>query len=126
MLGDWCYLGTPQSPGIGDLRIKFEIIRPGAVCIFIGIFLILRPFSVILDVIPLMGNIAEFGTGLAVAVVSLFLSLLIIAVAWFSYRPLVSACLIGAAVVSILLIGTAKKHRAAGCWDLMRGATKRA
>jgi hypothetical protein len=170
VLGDWCYLGNPQAPGIGDLRVKFEIIRPGtmsivarqvqntfepytassgktveliepgvhsrdsmftdaknenkmiawvlravgAVCIFIGIFLILRPFSVILDVLPLIGNIAEFGTGLTAMVIALVLSLLIIAVAWFSYRPLLSVGLIGAAVVSILLIGMAKKRRTTG------------
>ncbi|MBI5589532.1 MAG: TMEM43 family protein [Deltaproteobacteria bacterium] len=170
VLGDWCYLGNPQTPGIGDLRVKFEIIRPGtvsivarqvqntfepytassgktveliepgihspdsmftdaknenkmiawvlravgAVCIYIGIFLIMRPFSVFLDVIPLIGNIAGFGIGLAAMVIALILSLLIIAAAWFSYRPLLSVVLVCAVVVSILLMGMTKKRRIAG------------
>jgi hypothetical protein len=94
-----------------NMMIAWVLRAVGTLGVFLGIFLIMRPVSVVLDVIPILGNIAEFGMGLAAFVTALALSLLIIAVAWFSYRPLLSACLIGAAVVAILLSGTAKKGR---------------
>jgi len=170
VLDSWSYLGNPQSPGVGDIRVRFEIIRPGPVsivakqvqntfepytahsgktvelikpgihsqeslfaatknenktlawilravgafCLFLGIFLFMRPFSVFLDVIPLLGNIAEFGAGLAAIVIALPLSLVIIAAAWFSYRPVLSMSLIGSAVAIILLFGMVKKRRTVG------------
>lgn len=156
----WCYLGNPQAPNIGDQRVKFEVIRPGAVSLisrqvgstfepytaksgqtvemiepgtrspesmfkqahdenkllawilrlvgvvlmFIAISLIFKPISVFLDVIPLLGNIAEFGTGLISFMAALVLSLVIIAVAWFTYRPLLSVCLLALGVGLVFLL----------------------
>ncbi|MFP5214066.1 MAG: TMEM43 family protein [Acidobacteriota bacterium] len=76
----------------------------GAVFMFIGFVLILKPISVFFDVLPILGDIAGLGTGLIAFVVSLSLSLLIVAIAWFSYRPILSVSLIGSAIVLLFLM----------------------
>ena len=166
---NWCYLGNPQTPNIGDQRVQFQTIRPGAVSLIarqtgatfepykaasgkdveliepgthspdnmfneaqqenkliawalrlggiflmiIAIALILKPISVFLDVIPLLGDIAGFGTGLVSFVAALSLSFLIIAVAWFSYRPLLSVGLIASGIALIFLMKMRKRRRIA-------------
>jgi hypothetical protein len=162
---DWCYLGNPQAPNIGDKRVKFQIIRPGtvsliarqagasfepytagsgktveliepgthspdsmfreaqeenkliawalrllgAVLMFVGILLILKPISVFFDVIPLLGSIAGFGAGLVALVGGLAISLTIIALAWFSYRPLLSIGLIASGIALLFLMKRRKR-----------------
>lgn len=63
-----------------------------------GFSLILRPISVVLDVLPFLGNIAGAGLGLVAGVISLFISLVVIAIAWLYYRPLLGIILLVAAV----------------------------
>jgi hypothetical protein len=70
----------------------------GAFCFFIGISLILKPLSVVLDVLPFLGNVAEAGIGLVAFVLALGLTLITVAIAWFYYRPLFAVVLIVAAV----------------------------
>ncbi len=81
----------------------------GFLCFFIGIAMILKPLSVVLDVLPFLGNVAEAGIGLVAFVVALGLTLVTVAIAWFVYRPLLAVVLIVAAVG--LFIGY-KKMRA--------------
>jgi hypothetical protein len=81
----------------------------GALCFFIGISLILKPLSVVLDVLPFLGNVAEAGIGLVAFVLALALTLITVAIAWFYYRPLLAVVLVLAAVG--LLLGY-KKLRA--------------
>jgi hypothetical protein len=74
----------------------------GGLCFFIGISLILKPLSVVLDVIPFLGNVAEAGIGLVAFILALALTLITVAIAWFYYRPLLAVLLILAAVGLIL------------------------
>lgn len=74
----------------------------GALCFFIGISMILKPLSVVLDVLPFLGNVAEAGTGLVAFVLALALTLITVAIAWFYYRPLLAVILIVVAVGLIL------------------------
>ncbi len=74
----------------------------GFLLMFIGIRLMLKPLSVIADVIPLLGSLVAFGTGTLALILALPLTLLTIALAWIAYRPLLAAVLIGA---GLLLFG---------------------
>ncbi len=74
----------------------------GGLCFFIGISMILKPLSVLLDVLPFLGNVAEAGIGLVAFVLALALTLITVAIAWFYYRPLMAVVLILAAVGLIL------------------------
>ncbi len=167
--GEWCYLGDPQNPKVGDERVKFTAVRSGPVSVisrqfgnsftpfvaqsgkniemispgivgadvmfgearsenmmlawvlrgvgtllmFIAILLILKPISVVLDVLPFLGSIAGVGIGITALAVSLVLSAVVVAVAWMSYRPLISVGIIVAAVaVAVLLRFTRKPNPA--------------
>lgn len=145
------YIGaSPANPLVGDVRVKFEMVRPvnisviakqvgnsfapyvtqasgsiellqigehtaeamiaqaqadnvmltwlirlgGFVCMMVGLNLILRPLSVIADVLPIAGTIVGAGAGLIAFLVAAPLSLLTIAMAWLFYRPLLGIALI--------------------------------
>ena len=161
---------NPKEPVIGDLRINFEVAKPGPVSIvaaqngrtfeeyevkglgsielledgthnadsmfataqqtntvitwllrlggfflmFIGIALITKPISVFADVIPFLGNIAEFGLGLMGLLIAVPLSLTTIALAWLAYRPLIGVPLLLLAIGSLVLgIKALRKKKAA-------------
>jgi hypothetical protein len=74
----------------------------GGLCLFIGLSLILKPLSVVLDVLPFLGNVAEAGIGLVAFILALALTLITVAIAWLYYRPLLAVLLILAAVGLIL------------------------
>ena len=63
-----------------------------------GFAAILKPLSVVADVVPFIGNMLEMGAGIISGVISFALSFIIIAAAWIFYRPVLG--------VSLLLIGT--------------------
>lgn len=69
----------------------------GVVVIFIGWSLIFNPLKVLADVIPPLGWVVGFGTGLISGVLTLILAPTIIAIAWLVYRPIVG--------IAILVIG---------------------
>jgi hypothetical protein len=70
----------------------------GIVIMFIGLTMILRPMSVLADVVPFIGNLVQMGTSLVALMISLGISIFVIAVAWLFYRPLLGGCLL---IVSI-------------------------
>lgn len=85
----------------------------GWVMMFIGVQMILKPLSVLADVLPIAGDIVEVGTSLIAFLVSAISALVVIAIAWLFYRPVLSICLL--AVVGVLvymLISRRKKARA--------------
>ncbi len=157
---------TPGSPQVGDVRIKFEVIRPGEtvsliarqtgttftpyrtkvgrsiemlsaghhsaddmfaeaqsqnkvltwglralgyILMMFGLGMLMAPISVLADVVPLFGNIAQVGTGMIAFVFGTFLSLVTIAVAWVTYRPLIGIALIIVSVAPFVLLPRMKK-----------------
>jgi len=87
----------------------------GAIVMFIGFSMVLKPLSVVLDVIPFLGNVAEMGTGLIAFLLTVVIAPTVIAVAWFAHRPLLSAGLlavVGGAIFLIMKKRKAKKQLA--------------
>jgi hypothetical protein len=80
----------------------FRII--GIVLVIIGFNMLLGPLSVIADVIPFLGSIVGAGTGFVAFLLGLAWSLIVIAVSWIRFRPVLAFSLIGAAVVVLVLI----------------------
>jgi len=73
-------------------RILTWILRlAGVFAMFLGFMLILRPLVVVADVVPFIGSILSAGAGIVSLVLTAIVAPLVIAVAWFWYRPLVSA-----------------------------------
>lgn len=76
----------------------------GAVCVMIGLSLVFKPLSVILDVIPILGTIMGAGTGFVAFLLGLAWSLIVIAVSWLRFRPLIAGGLIAAALMLIVIL----------------------
>ena len=79
--------------------------------------MIFAPLSVLADVIPFFGNIAEAGCGIISKILAFGLSVLVIAIAWLRFRPMLAIglfILMGAAAYGIFtLISKAKAAKAA-------------
>lgn len=89
---------------VSDNNLLTWILRAvGFVLMFVGFCLVFSVIGVAGDVVPFIGSLLRFATGVVAFTLAAFGSLMIIAIAWFWYRPLLSLALIGAA----LLIGAA-------------------
>jgi hypothetical protein len=74
----------------------------GLLLMFIGLMMVVKPLSVVMDAIPLIGNIAEMGIGIVCFLIAAGFSLITVSSAWFFYRPMLSVGLIAAAVAMIV------------------------
>jgi hypothetical protein len=84
-----------------DNRLWTWLIRAGGIVLmFIGFVLIMKPLSVLADVVPILGDIVGAGTGLVAFLCTVAIAPLVIAIAWFVYRPIVAAIVlvVGAAL----------------------------
>ena len=79
---------------------------------YIGLKMILQPISVLGDVLPILGNILEFGLGLISFIVSAVTALIVIAVAWIAYRPVLGILILAAAAGLVVLLMKKKKQAA--------------
>ena len=56
----------------------------------LGFSLVLKPLSVLADVIPFMGNLVGAATGFIAGLLAVGISLIIIAISWVTFRPLIA------------------------------------
>jgi len=61
----------------------------GALIMILGISAILNPLAIAADIIPCIGDCVGCAVGLVATVVGLFLSLLVIGIAWVANRPII-------------------------------------
>jgi hypothetical protein len=85
----------------------------GFVLMFIGFALIFKPLSVIMDVLPFLGDLVGAGTGLVAFVLALVGSLVVIALAWLAVRPLLGGTLLVLAIAALV-------------WGIRTGARRKA
>ena len=76
----------------------------GWLCMVGGIGMILKPLEVIADVVPFVGSIIGFGTGLISFLVGSVIAATVVAIAWIAVRPLVGIPLLVIAVGGIAAI----------------------
>lgn len=75
----------------------------GTILVCLGISSMFNPLTLLMNKIPILGGIVNGATGLISFVLGLSISLIVIAIAWFRFRPLLSIILI--VVVLILIFG---------------------
>ena len=82
----------------------------GTLVVFFGFGLLMKPLSVMADVIPLLGNIVGAGTLLVSFLLALCVSVSTVAVAWIVYRPLLGIALlvISGSILFFRIKGSAK------------------
>ena len=65
------------------------------------------------DVVPFIGGMLRFGAAVVSGVVALCLSLAIIAIAWFVYRPLLSISLLVAVAIGVFAVASFRRKKTA-------------
>ena len=82
----------------------------GFLLVSFGLKRLFRPLTVMADVVPAIGNMAEAVSGFVAYLLAAFLSLIVVAVAWFYHRPVLAVILllIAGAVAVFSGIGIAK------------------
>ncbi len=83
----------------------------GAVLMFLGFAMILRPLVVLADVVPIFGSIVGAGTGIIAALLTFVLAPVVIAVAWFWYRPVVAIAVLAVGAVGAFGFGWLARRR---------------
>ncbi len=76
----------------------------GFLMMLFGVRMVLGPLEVLADVVPFIGRIVGFGTGLVAAIVAIPCTLVTIAIAWIAYRPVLGIALLVGAVASVVLL----------------------
>jgi len=107
-------MGTMFADAKSSNQTMTWILRVVGVLLCIGGFkAVVAPLQVIADVVPLFGNIVGAGTGLVAGLIGLAWSFVVIAIAWIRFRPVLGACLLGAALLLIVLLFLKGKKRKA-------------
>jgi len=83
----------------------------GFFLMFFGLTLIFRPLVILADVLPFLGSMLGMGLGLATGLISLVLSFITIAIAWFTYRPVLAVSLLAAGIVIFVLFYMKSKSK---------------
>jgi hypothetical protein len=100
-----------------DNRIWTWLIRlGGCVAMFVGFLLVMGPLSVLADVIPILGDIVGAGTAVVAFLCTSAIAPLVIAIAWFVYRPVVALITLvvgGALVAGIVYLARQRRARKA-------------
>ena len=100
---------------IQDMRTQDKIMKwllrlAGFLAIFIGYMSFISPLTKLVGNIPFLGNVVNFMFFLTIFLLSLAQSLLVIIIAWFRFRPLLSIGLLAiVAVIGVLLFFLKKK-----------------
>ena len=85
----------------------------GAVLSIAGLRMILAPISLILNFLPLLGGIAETGLSLAAGLAGFAWSLIVVALAWVRYRPLLAGAMLAfAAALAALAYVFVRRRKA--------------
>lgn len=88
-----------------DNTVLTWLIRLGGIILMIvGFVMMLKPLSVLADVLPIAGTIVGAGTGIIAFLLGTVLSVITIAIAWIFYRPLLGVLLLVVAVGLLVLI----------------------
>ena len=71
----------------------------GLILMFVGFKLIMGPLSALANIIPMFGSLVSGASSLVALVFTLILGSIIISIAWFASRPIMSLVIIGGAIL---------------------------
>jgi hypothetical protein len=85
----------------------------GLLVLAIGFALFMSPIAILADVIPFLGSLVRFGTGIIAFFLAVVVGTITIAIAWFYYRPLlgIGILVVGALVAAgIVYLGRSRQQ----------------
>lgn len=103
-----------EAEGVNTL-ITWLVRGVGLVLLFVGFSLFMNPIAVLADVIPPLGSVIRFGTGLLAFLFAVVAGTITIAIAWFYYRPLlgIGILVVGALIAAaVIFIGRSRRTAA--------------
>lgn len=74
----------------------------GTLLMVVAVGMVFKPLEVLADVIPMLGDFVGWGTGIFAFVIGVAMSLFVVSIAWFYYRPLYGILLIVAGVALVM------------------------
>lgn len=89
-----------ESAIAGNTMLTWMLRLFGFLLLWFGFSLIFAPLSVLADVIPFLGNLVGMATGFFAFLLALAVALVVIAVAWIFFRPLLAILLLAMAVAA--------------------------
>jgi len=87
-----------QTAQRNNMILTWGIRLGGFLLFFLGLNLMLRPLSVLADVLPWLGTAVGAGTGTIAFLLAAMLTLLTVALSWIFHRPLLGALLLALAL----------------------------
>ena len=84
----------------------------GVLCVIMGVGSLFNPLQKLTGNVPVLGNIVGTATGLISFVIGLAISLIVIAIAWFRFRPILSIILIAVVIGLIAYLKINEKKQA--------------
>ena len=102
-----------QSAQSANSAMTWFLRIAGLVMMYVGLSCVLRPLSVLMDVIPFLGDLIGAGISLISFLIALPCTLVTIAVAWIYYRPLlgIGLLVVAAALILFLFRKKAESHK---------------
>lgn len=102
-----------QSAQSANSAMTWFLRIAGLVMMYVGLSCGLRPLSVLMDVIPFLGDLIGAGISLISFLIALPCTLVTIAVAWIYYRPLlgIGLLVVAAALIVFLFRKKAESHK---------------
>lgn len=105
--------GVFEAAERGNMMMAWILRAVGFFMMFIGVRMVLAPLQVLADVVPAIGSIVGFGTGLVAFTVAAPCALVTIAIAWIFYRPVLAVILIAIAAAIVYLVWSKRKAKKA-------------
>lgn len=102
-----------QSAQSANSAMTWFLRIAGLLMMYVGLSCVLRPLSVLMDVIPFLGDLIGAGISLISFLIALPCTLVTIAVAWIYYRPLlgIGLLVVAAALIVFLFRKKAESHK---------------
>lgn len=89
-----------ESAIAGNTMLTWLLRLAGFFMLWFGFSLLFAPLSVLADVVPFLGNLVGMATGFFAFLLALAVALVVIAVAWIVFRPLLGILLLAMALVA--------------------------
>lgn len=110
---DTMFQGAQSSSNVMTWLLRLV----GFLMMYIGLGMVLRPLSVLADLIPLIGDLIGAGASMVSFLIAMPCTLFTIAFAWLFYRPLIAVPLLIAGIAGLVFLvkkrNEAKKRKAA-------------
>lgn len=102
-----------ESEKAGNTMLTWVLRILGFILISAGLKMVFDILSTLLKVVPFLSSIMSWGVGLICNIIAFAWTLIVVAVAWLFYRPILSVCLlavVGAVVYYFVTKGEKKKQ----------------